>query len=212
VKTAVEASLVKHLYRREKSASRTPLAPVFFDTTQNPGSFAGYIDAGSIENCYGSGHVFGSLKGNGFISYLTNGASIHFAYHSGQILLYTLFENSGFATALGAGTTINDSFTVSSMSLSTSGAGFLRQINGGDGTGDTVNNCFFWNHSWSPSTCIQTDTNTTEAGTCSNAVTSLSDFMDTTAAGVFNNWTFDNVTGPWKVMNGTDLPRLYWEP
>jgi hypothetical protein len=184
----------------------------FFDTTQNPGSFAGYIDAGSIENCYGSGNVFGSLKGNGFISYLTNGASIHFAYHSGQILFYTLFENSGFATALGAGTTINDSFTVSSMSLSTSGAGFLRQINGGDGTGATVNNCFFWNHSWSPSTCIQTDTNTTEADTCSNAVTSLSDFMDTTAAGVFNNWTFDNVTGPWKVMNGTDLPRLYWEP
>jgi hypothetical protein len=32
--------------------------------------------------------------------------------------------------------------------------------------------------------------------------------MDTTAAGVFNNWTFDNVTGPWKVMNGTDFPRI----
>jgi len=184
----------------------------FYDTTQNPGSFAGYLSGGRIENSYGSGSIFGSLTVAGFISYLQSNGSIRFTYTSGHLLFPTLFSNSGFATALSTGATIDDSFSVSSMSLSSSGAGFLQQIDGGDGTGSTVNNSFFWRHSWSPTVCIQTDTNTTEPDTCSNAVTSLSDFMDTTGAGVFNNWTFDNVTGPWKVMNGTDLPRLYWEP
>jgi hypothetical protein len=59
----------------------------------------------------GQGMFLAHSKETVLSSYLTNGASIHFAYHSGQTLLYTLFENSGFSPRLwGAGATINEFF------------------------------------------------------------------------------------------------------
>jgi predicted outer membrane repeat protein len=151
------------------------------------GSLAGFLEEGTIKNCYiVGGSVSGDMSVGGLVGYNYPGSTITNCYTSSSVFGST--SVGGLVGYTNAGT-IKNCYSTSRVSGGSSVGGLV-------GSGGYVQNSF-WD--------VQTSGQNTSAGGKGRTTAQMQ------MASTFFGWDENGNEGIWTIDEGNDYPRLWWE-